>query len=156
MREWYVYLAGPITGLSYNGCVGWREYVMSKFPPHIVGISPLRSKEYLMHEHVVKDYYDEHILSTGKAIRHRDHMDVHRCDLVFANFLGAKNPSIGSIMEIAWGDAYKKPVLIAMEPDNVHQHAMLRDVAGWIVPDLDEAIRIAVAIVSPVSVPVTH
>lgn len=52
-------------------------------------------------------------------------------------------------MEIAWADAWRKPVVLVMENANIHDHAMIREVSGFIVPDLDEAIRAVTAILSP-------
>lgn len=40
-----VYLAGPITGLTFEGCKSWREYAIAKLEPRgIRGLSPLRAK----------------------------------------------------------------------------------------------------------------
>lgn len=69
--------------------------------------------------------------------------------MILVNFLGAKKVSIGSVMEITWADAWRKPIIIVMEKDNVHAHAMIKEVAGFIVSDLDEAIAIAIAVLSP-------
>jgi nucleoside 2-deoxyribosyltransferase len=76
-------------------------------------------------------------------------MDVMRCDMILVNFLGASKVSIGSVMEIGWADAWRKPIIVVMEKDNVHSHAMIREVAGYIVSNLDEAIKIVIAVLSP-------
>lgn len=149
MREFLLYCAGPITGLSYGESTDWREYVASKLPPHIRAVSPMRGKKYLANEKNIKDYYEEHPLSCQKGVTCRDRADVMRCDMILVNFLGAKKVSIGSVMEIAWADAWRKPIIVVMEKDNVHSHAMLREVSGFIVSDLDEAIAIITAVLSP-------
>jgi hypothetical protein len=76
-------------------------------------------------------------------------MDVMRCDAILVNFLGATKVSIGSVLEIAWADAWRKPIIIVMEKENIHSHAMIREMAGFITSSLDEAITIATAILSP-------
>lgn len=149
MRESLLYLAGPITGISFDGCTDWREYVASKLPAHIKGVSPMRGKNYLSKEKKVKDSYEDQPLSCSKGITCRDRFDTTRCDMVFVNFLGAKKASIGTVMEIAWADMLRKPVVIVMEPDNVHNHSMIRESAGFIVSTLDEGILIATAVLSP-------
>ena len=149
MREFLLYCAGPITGVSYGESTDWREYVASKLPPHIKAVSPMRGKKYLASEKNIKDSYEEHPLSCQKGITCRDRMDVMRCDMIFVNFLGASKVSIGSVMEVAWADAWRKPIIVVMEKDNVHSHAMLREVSGFVVSILDEAIAIATAVLSP-------
>ena len=149
MREFLLYCAGPISGVSYGESTDWREYVAGKLPVHIKAVSTMRGKKYLAGESKVKDSYEEHPLSCQKGITCRDRMDTMRCDMVLVNFLGAKSVSIGSVMEIAWADAYRKPIVVVMEKDNVHWHAMVREVSGFIVSDLDEAIKIVNAVLSP-------
>lgn len=149
MRDFLLYCAGPISGVSYGKSVDWREYVNQKLPSHIKAVSPMRGKKYLAAESKVQDSYEEHPLSCQKGITCRDRMDTMRCDMVLVNFLGAKSVSIGSVMEIAWADAWRKPIVVVMEKDNVHWHAMVREVSGFIVSDLDEAIKIVNAVLSP-------
>ena len=149
MKEFMLYCAGPITGVSYGESTNWREYVASKLPPHIKAVSPMRGKKYLTDEKNIKDSYKEHPLSCQKGITCRDRMDVMRCDMILVNFLGATKVSIGSVMEIAWADAWRKPIIVVMEKENVHSHAILREVSGFIVHNLDEAIIIAIAVLSP-------
>jgi|YelNatPaOPRAMG01_1025707.scaffolds.fasta_scaffold41937_2 hypothetical protein len=149
MKEFLLYCAGPITGLSYGESVDWREYVASKLPPYIKAVSPMRGKKYLANEKNIKNSYEEHPLSSQKGITCRDRMDVMRCDMILVNFLGATKVSIGSVMEIAWADAWRKPIIVVMEKDNVHSHAMIQEVSCFIVSDLDKAIEIAIAVLSP-------
>lgn len=149
MKEFLLYCAGPISGVSYGNSTDWREYIANKLPTHIKAVSPMRGKKYLVHEKSIKDSYEDHPLSCQKGITCRDRMDVMRCDMVLVNFLGADRVSIGSVMEIAWADAWRKPIIVVMEKNNIHSHAMLKEVSGFIVSDLDEAIMIATAVLSP-------
>jgi len=71
-------------------------------------------------------------------------MDILRCDLVVANFIGAKRVSIGSVGEIFWADAYRKPILLIMEDDaaeNPHFHLFILELASWRFASLAEAAR---------------
>lgn len=149
MKEQLVYLAGPITGLSYKDCLSWREHVARKFPPNIICLNPLRGKKYLVGETNIGGNYDFHPLSTPQGIDCRDRNDVTRSDLVFVNFLGATDVSIGTVMEVAWADILRKPTIIVMEEDNIHYHKMIRGAAGFVVSDIDQAIQITLTILLP-------
>lgn len=149
MKEFLLYCAGIITGVSYGESTDWREYVAIKLPPHIKAVSPMRGKKYLANEKSIRDSYEEHALSCQKGITCRDRMDTMRCDMILVNLLGATKVSIGSVMEIAWADMCRKPIVVVMEKDNIHQHSMIREVSGFIVSSLDEAIAIATAVLSP-------
>ena len=145
-----VYLAGPITGLSYNGCTDWREHAIKSLSEvGIRGVSPLRAKEYLQNQHVIADCYENQVLGSAKGITTRDRWDATRCDILLANLLGADKVSIGTVMEIAWADLSRIPVVLVMEPEkNGHDHAMIREAAGFRVTTLEEGLRLVKAILS--------
>lgn len=166
-----VYLAGPITGASWGQSENWRDIlkrrarkihiadtdggmqVKVKYPfENVRFYSPLRGKEYLKGEESIKDSYSEHKFSTAKSIMLRDHFDVETADAVIANLTGATRVSIGTVMEIAWAYAYRKPVIcIIEEPEkqeigfaasfgNIHEHAMLNEAIWWRARNIDEAL----------------
>ena len=143
-----LFLAGPLTGISYGDALDWRKYVESKLPSDGIAFSALRGKEYVAKEAVLKDSYPEHLLSTPQGTITRDRYDVSRCDALLVNFLKADRVSIGTIMEMAWADAWRIPIILAMEKGNIHDHAFVRQVAGFIAGDLDEAIWTAVNVVT--------
>lgn len=146
-----VYLAGPITGESYSTVTDWRAYAMKQLAPDIDGFSPMRSKDYLLQETSVADSYEATILSSQRGIFARDSYDCQRCDVVLANLLGASRVSIGTVMEIAWGWAYRKPLVLVMEEEgNIHEHAMLREACPYRVKTLDEGLHIIKTILLPV------
>jgi len=148
MKEFLVYTAGPITGLTYNDILGWREYVNEMVPEWISCISPLRGKHVLKDnpDKIAKDVHPDAILSTGIAINQRDFNDIKRCDLVLVNLLGTTKVSIGTVMEIAWARAFGKPVVLLLESGNIHDHTLLKFPAGYITTDLDEAIDVVVSV----------
>lgn len=161
-----VYLAGPITGASWNESEGWRDILKQKARnasyqsgmkivrpfEDVKFFSPLRGKEYLKSETSIKDSYDEHKFSTAKSIMLRDHHDVETSDAIIVNLQGATRVSIGTVMEIAWAYAYRKPVIcIIEEPEkletgfaassgNIHEHSMLNEAIWWRAKDIDEAL----------------
>jgi nucleoside 2-deoxyribosyltransferase len=143
MKEYLIYLAGPITGMSYEGTTDWRQLVRRKLPPHFHTLSPMRGKGYLAGEKVIvkKDYGN--VLSTPLGIVNRDRNDVSRCDLVFINYLGSEKVSIGTAIEIGWANAWNKPIVIVMEKDNINDHKMIQGITNYIFTDLGEAVMFA-------------
>jgi nucleoside 2-deoxyribosyltransferase len=117
----------------------------------IDAFSPLRGKEYLAKAGPLEDqYHDLHALSSSKGIVERDHNDCMTRDMVLVNLLpGNDRVSIGTVMEIAWAYAYRKPSVVVLNPGNIHTHAMLTECAGYVVETLDEAIFICKRILLP-------
>lgn len=141
-----IYLAGPITGLSYGGATDWRAHVYRRFQPWgFVTISPMRAKSYLKNESVIGQAYEEYPLSSAEGICLRDYNDVGRADLILVNLLGAQKISVGTVLELGFAAGRGKPIIVAIEPENVHRHPML---PGLKVPDLDTAVECAAAVLS--------
>lgn len=140
-----VYLAGPISGLSYGDANDWRTRAISRFAHHgIVGLNPLRGKNYLEMETSLADVY-ANPLSTEAAITGRDRWDTTRCDIVMMNLLGAKTVSIGTMIEAGWADLSQTPVMLVIEDEgNLHDHAMLRNIATWRTDDVNAAVEMIV------------
>jgi nucleoside 2-deoxyribosyltransferase len=149
MQQHYVYLAGPIKGLSYAGATDWREHVANRLfnNPRIQTLSPMRYKAILETTKVLPDSSEnEAPLLSDKGVTTRDRWDVMRSDLVLMNLAGAKAVSIGTMIEVGWADAFRKPIVAVMTPDDIHWHGMVRQCAGFIVPTLNEAIDIVNAL----------
>lgn len=152
------YLAGPITGLTFDGCTDWRDYaVKSLAEAGIKGLSPMRAKEFLKHmgplpalKNAKEDYeYAKYgCLASSRGIMTRDRFDATRCDVMIVNLLDAQRVSVGTVMEIAWGDLVRTPIIAVMEEGNVHEHGMVNEAIGFRVATLDEALDVAKAILS--------
>lgn len=143
-----VYLAGPISGLDFDGATDWREFAKNELGQFgITTLSPLRYQEHLRTIGVFTDCSTEterlrSPMSTPKGLTIRDRWDARRCDVLLVNLLGAKKVSVGTVMEIAWADGAQKdiPIVAAIEPDgNIHEHAMLMHCISYRVPTLWEA-----------------
>lgn len=150
-----VYLAGPIRGLNFDVASDWRKKASSMLETYgIDGYSPLRAKKDLI-QHL--DVLDErknkidHPIVSPQGVVGRDRHDVFTCDMMIAYLLGAKTVSIGTMFELAWADAWRKPVILVMEGDgsNVHEHFFIRQTVLYSVSDLNEAIQLAVAVLLP-------
>ena len=148
--QYGVYLAGPISGKSYAECCEWRHHVMGAFPPEIIGFSPMRAKLFLNETNNIKHSYEHNILASQRGIFTRDMSDCRRCDGMIANFLGATQVSIGTVMEITAFWWQQKPIVVVMEDDNLHQHPMIREACPFVVHTIDEAIYVMTTILLPV------
>ena len=155
------YLAGPITGLTRDEAIDWRQKVIEKLPPEIQGYSPMRGKSFLSHLGALPPHGYEtmpdigeigRIMASQTGINRRDFNDVYTSDAVFVNFLGAEKVSIGTVMEIAWAYAFRKPCVVVMEPEkNPHDHAMLRDSSTYITSTIENGIVLLKTLLLPVA-----
>ena len=152
-----IYLAGGITGLTYGAATDWREYVRAALAPRILTASPMRAKQHILTllgpETAIggtarEQYMAEHVVSSGKGIISRDRWDVSTTDAVFMNLLGTMRVSIGSMIEAGWADAARKPLIVVREPDNIHSHVVLDEIASYTVSTLDEGINLVKALFS--------
>lgn len=151
MKDKYLaYLAGPITGCSFEGATDWRDEMIKLLPNEIVGMSPMRGKHYLSEIKKIGDSYEDSVLSCTRGIMTRDFNDCRRCDVLIVNLLGAEKVSIGTVMEVAWAKVFNVPVIMVIEKDgNPHDHAMIRECIGFRVDTLKEAAHVATVLLLP-------
>lgn len=143
-----VYLAGPITGLTYGDADSWRQLAIERLRP-VRGFDPLRGKAYLDKikgglSGTGEEYKDMGVLVRQKSVMTRDHYDVISADALLVNVLGAKVVSLGTVMEVAWAWDRHIPVVCVIEDDgsNPHEHMMWREALGFRVPTLEEGIEL--------------
>jgi len=166
LHTYTVYLAGPISGLNFDGAEDWRRTVKARLEHHahptgsgwelrpsgIKALSPLRNQEYLRQAGELTQEAKECLefqdpLTLPKGLTDRDRRDATTCDVLFVNFLGATRPSLGTAMEIAWADLNRIPIVIVQEPEgNPNAHAMITACATAFVPTLEEGIRVTKSI----------
>jgi nucleoside 2-deoxyribosyltransferase len=149
-----VYLAGPVSHCSWSAATDWRALAREALAQHgIKGVSPMRGKEYLSHLEAISPHGAEYahlgVLSLPRGVMTRDRFDATRCDVLLANLLGADRVSIGTVMEIAWADARRTPVVLVMEErGNPHEHMMIQEAAGFRLTTLDDALHVVHSILS--------
>ena len=136
-----VYLAGPISGLTFAEGQNWREYFSTQIDQRIQCYSPLRGKDYLTKHGKLEGSYDEFPLSTGHGITARDRFDCMGSDIVIFNLLGAKRISVGTMIELGWADAARNPAILIMEKEgNPHEHPMVSNTTQFRVDNVQDAI----------------
>lgn len=146
-----VYLAGPISGLTFDAAKAWRDVASrALWESGIAAISPLRFKTFLSKFGVLdadgRRYENESPLSSQRGITTRDRYDCTRADVVLVNFLGATTVSIGTVIELAWADSKRIPIVCVMEDGNPHDHMMVRELIDFRTSSLAEAIDLCKAI----------
>jgi len=145
-----IYLAGPISGLTYDGAQEWRDEFRRRIDPRIDAFSPLRGKEYLTIRGPLEGSYDDYPLSTDAGITARDRYDCMGADLVVFYLLGATRISIGTMIEFGWCDAARNPAIVIMEKTgNVHDYPMVRQIAQFRTDTLTDAVSLANIILLP-------
>jgi nucleoside 2-deoxyribosyltransferase len=146
-----IYLAGGISGYTYDEAQEWRDYVADQFAgTDIRCYSPLRGKEFLKKEGIISKSYDYHPLASAKGILHRDHHDCTTSDLIFVNFLRATSHSVGTAMEVGWAFDHHILTVAVMEKDaEFNTHPMVLESITYRVETLDDGILIAKAILLP-------
>lgn len=139
-----IYLAGAISGLTYEDGQNWRDYASIQLSLRSMeGYSPLRAKGYLKSKGIISQGYEDTPLSSDHGITTRDRWDVQTADAVLFNLVGAKIVSIGTMIEYGWADARRLPIITIIEDkDNIHDHPMLRDITGFRVNNLYDGIEI--------------
>lgn len=137
-----IYLAGPITGLTYEESEQWRDQFKKLVHPTIKCYSPLRGKGYLKKHGKLDGAYDEFPLSTSKGLTARDRYDCTHADVVVFNLLNASRISIGTMIEFGWADAHNIPTVAIMEPSSIHNHPMVEAIVNFRVTSLVDAAHI--------------
>lgn len=137
-----IYMVRPISGCEFKEVIAYYEDVADILQD--VGYEVLHAMmgkcEFRGQQGLFKKDGYTHPISTDRAIIGRDRWMTKKADIVFANFLGAKLVSIGSVMELAWAFDHGKHVVIAMEEDNIHRHAFVMQCADIIFPTHEESI----------------
>lgn len=148
MKNFKIYLAGPIAGKDYTGATHWREWVASELnraASQLVAYSPMRGKDFLKDVEAFTSLpYNENPMTTGEGVYMRDRYDVESSDLVFVNLLGAERVSIGTMFEMAWASFLRKPVITVIEENgNIHEHIFVQQAMGYRVSSLMAGVQLA-------------
>lgn len=136
-----IYLARPISGLSYDEIFGYYEDVsltLSGFGYTI--LHPMTAKGILRNEVEFKASGYDNPVSSNHAIVERDKWMVTQADVVYANLEEAKAISIGCVTELAWAQILGKHTVVVMEEGNPHQHAFVIEAADIIFGTRHEGI----------------
>lgn len=138
-----VYLAGPMSGRTFEEVHAWHVFAATALME--MGwevLSPMRGKLALRGTTIQSGGYTDPLF-TDSGITARDQWDVFRCDVLLVNLLWEDTISIGTMIELGWADAMRKPIVVIASPDGVYtNHAIIGKIAAFIVPDVAEALEV--------------
>lgn len=144
-----VYLAGPITGLSYAASNEWRNDTF-KAKVRVAGWEPLspfdgafgQKAEVVEHDEPLQAWFE----GDPEASVVKDLLYIDKSNAILANLTDTSKASIGTCMEIgyAFGKSYKydHKTIIVVGPDRVHDHPFIKVMATNLVPTLDDAVEV--------------
>jgi len=138
-----VYLAGPISGQSYDaveGIINQKRAILENYGYEVS--SPLVSKTAVRTDVKLRAEGYGHPESTNHAIFERDRWLVENCDIIFVDFTDAgERASLGSCMEMAWGCMLDKYIVAVIPKGTVHEHAFLLEASDIVYETREEALK---------------
>jgi len=138
-----VYLAGPISGQSYDDVVA----VINKKKSYLENLgytvlNPMTAKKAIRTEIKLRSSGYGNPESTNHAIFERDRWMVENTDIIFVDFSSAEERvSIGSCMEMAWGSILGKYIVAVIPKGSVHEHAFVLEAADIVYETTEEALN---------------
>ena len=138
-----IYLAGPISGESYDSVVSKIQMIRDRLAQLGYQVMhPMTGKGKLRTEIKFKSVgYDGVPTSSNHAIYERDKWMVRQADVVLFNLGNTARVSIGSMFELAWAALEDKHTIVVMEQDNIHEHAFVFEAADIVLPNLTAALE---------------
>lgn len=133
----YVYLAGPIAGLTFGEADEWRDYAEQTLPQGWKALSPLRGKDHLDTGTPLSNDFDG-----GAEAVARDLRDIDCSDALIAYFGGARQISAGTMAELGYAYAKGVPIIVVTDGDEFHRHVFVDFMSDWNVEQLNDAIDI--------------
>lgn len=141
----YVYLAGPIKGCTHDEAVEWRDWVKVRLLPGIVGVSPMRHKDFLKDRGIITGSYEEDPLSSRKGISARDQFDVRKVDMILAYMPLVANGgkvSVGTLMELGIAKGIGTPTVVVSDHPDVVEHPLVHEWCSWVLPTLELGLKV--------------
>ena len=148
-----IYLAGPITGLSYEAATEWRVAATNALPA-VRCFSPMRAKQaqssckklgWGANAANAKDP-----IFTIRGIITRDFLDCVKADLLLVNFEPcAPEVSVGTVSEISWAWMAHVPTIVIAKEGNIHDQKWIRELVPYWTDNLDGALRLVRTILFP-------
>ncbi len=135
-----IYMVHPISGLTADQVFDYYQTNQALLESYGYDVlTPMYGKKQLRCEKEFRAADYKLPCTTNHAIFDRDHWMVEQADILFANLSAAKQVSIGSMMELAWGKHLHKHIVLVMPEENVHRHAFVLEAASVIFTTHEEA-----------------
>ena len=141
----YIYLAGPIAGLTEVEATEWRGWGKERLPYGFVGISPLRCEPLKEGMVYTDDGATDPMWSDARAINAKNWLDTESSDLVLAYLpkeMNDRRPSIGTIIEIGWSIGLRTPLIVVSDDEYLMEHPLIQRNASWRLENLEDAVEV--------------
>lgn len=132
-----IYLAGPMTGLTWDQANEWRLKVAAELKPHgIECYSPMRW------DHRLNSNCIDYAHDIPEILR-RDFYDVMQSDLIYADFTVCSSDivSFGTVSEVAWGYALRKPTVMVAPKSSIYHHPWMLEMADYVRHTMEDGIN---------------
>jgi nucleoside 2-deoxyribosyltransferase len=143
-----VYLAGGIHGLSFEEANGWRSRMRFALQSCNIGvINPMRGNDWMNNKRNSEcigkppKTCNRPWLTSAQAILNRDLSDIDRCDAVIMNLTKNDAPKVGTLVELGYAYANKKPIIIFTDDERLDWHPFIKGMATMVVPNIETAIQ---------------
>jgi len=142
-----IYLAHPISGLSYEAVMAYYKAASRELRKDGYEVlCPMQGKEYLRTETKLRAEGYKNPISTNQAIVRRDHWMLEQADIVYVNLASSTQVSIGSLFELAWAYHLRKHVVLVMDPQGgpsgeIYRHAFVLECADILFETHEEAME---------------
>ena len=129
----FVYLAGGMTGLSFEESNEWRVYIKDKLGTHYdnFGVECVNPQDYY-------NLFDDTAYDSEREVMEFDLHKLRGSDLVIVNFNSVY--SLGTMAEIAIAYELKIPI-IGLNENNNELHPWQKEMCNKIFTDIDELIE---------------
>ena len=128
-RRIYVYLAGPVSGVSGEAANSWRDIIQNALQtihPNIRGVSPVRYEPVMDGEDYLR--VGDYSLELALQITAKNRLDVKRSDIVLAYM---PTLSSGTFQEIGWAFGMEKPIILVSPLPEVLEHPVIMGSCPW-------------------------
>jgi nucleoside 2-deoxyribosyltransferase len=127
MRQYKIYLSGPIASLSPDEAVTWRNYAQKYLQEYssgkVIGICPMRNSNFTKGS---KHGMTDDVVGNNDRIMKRCLFDVKDCDMTFVNVINAPaRISMGTNIEVGFAIALGKPIYAATDKGSQYDKDVL-------------------------------
>lgn len=137
----YVYLAGPITGLTFEKASEWRDdplLVESLAKQGYVTLNPLRGKPHLSES---RDPLPARYTDAQEMMEvTQDLGDIDKASAVLANLRDVTHVSVGTCWELGYAYAKQKPVVTVISHGGPYDHLFVHRTSYKVVQSMFEAV----------------
>jgi nucleoside 2-deoxyribosyltransferase len=142
MKNGTIYLIGPISGCTFTEATQWRNDLQIPLAQNgWTVLDPMRGKNHLSAEEKIVLSYEDHIVSRSDSIFQTDLFRVRQADVLLCNLTSMPGHSIGTFMEMGYGHALGKIIIVIANDPMVVKHPFIVN-SSIVVSTVEEALQV--------------